>query len=47
MRTLKFCYTLLTKGLEAPFNAYANRADPDPAALVRDLLCLLMEVRYI
>ena len=33
--------------IEVPFNTFANRADPDQAALVelpyQDLLCLLME----
>ena len=34
----------------APFNAFANRADPDQAALELSdqcLLCLLMEICYI
>ena len=38
---------LLTHNLiEMPLNAFANRTDPDQAALVRGLLCWLLEKRY-
>ena len=40
------CLTFYLK--ETPFNAFANRADPDQAALTdQGLLCLLMEICYI
>ena len=44
---LSFSPTSLTLYLiQTPFNAFANREDPDQAALVPDqgLLCLLMEL---
>ena len=41
------CDPLTLYLIETPFNAFANRADPDQAALElpdQDLLCLLMEI---
>ena len=46
------CYIQISVNLyliEMPFKAFANRANPDQAALLPDqgLLCLLMEIWYI